>query len=114
MIGREGADLIIDDHKLSHRHAAVPPVPGGIAIRDLGSRNGTGLPKIKIPVLLTYGEHDGLVGSAGGRFEFKHQLTGTRDKTLMIFPGAGHAFFIERQHAKWADRIAGWLASRGL
>lgn len=40
-IGRENADLTVDDEELSRRHAAVRPVPDGIAIRDLGSLNGT-------------------------------------------------------------------------
>jgi pSer/pThr/pTyr-binding forkhead associated (FHA) protein len=40
-IGRENVDLAIEDEEISRRHAAVRPVPNGIAIRDLGSQNGT-------------------------------------------------------------------------
>lgn len=43
-----------------------------------------------------------------------HLLTGTKDKTLMILPGAGHAWFLERRRAHWADVIVGWLQARGL
>jgi uncharacterized membrane protein YdfJ with MMPL/SSD domain len=41
VVGREGADLTIDDPELSRRHAVVRPVDGGIEIEDLGSTNGT-------------------------------------------------------------------------
>jgi FHA domain len=41
VIGREGADLTIDDPELSRRHARVKPVDGGVEIEDLGSTNGT-------------------------------------------------------------------------
>ncbi len=39
--GREGADVLLSDDQASRHHAAVAPVRGGIAVRDLGSRNGT-------------------------------------------------------------------------
>jgi ABC-type multidrug transport system fused ATPase/permease subunit/pSer/pThr/pTyr-binding forkhead associated (FHA) protein len=41
VIGRENADLSLEDEKASRRHAAVRPVPGGLEIEDLGSLNGT-------------------------------------------------------------------------
>lgn len=41
VIGREDVDLSLADGEASRRHAALRPVPGGIAIRDLGSLNGT-------------------------------------------------------------------------
>ena len=42
VIGRENADVTIDDPELSRRHTAVRPADGGgIEIRDLGSTNGT-------------------------------------------------------------------------
>jgi hypothetical protein len=40
-IGRENADLTIDDSELSRRHVAVRPVEGGVEVKDLGSLNGT-------------------------------------------------------------------------
>lgn len=75
--------------------------------------DAAGLPTINVPVLITYGQHDGLVGTAGGEPQLR-QLTGTKDKSLMIFPGAGHAYFLERRAGHWADIIAGWLQARGL
>jgi hypothetical protein len=41
VIGREGADLTIDDPELSRRHARIKPVDGGVEVEDLGSTNGT-------------------------------------------------------------------------
>jgi pimeloyl-ACP methyl ester carboxylesterase len=41
VLGREDADLAIEDPDVSRRHAAVRPVEGGVAVRDLGSLNGT-------------------------------------------------------------------------
>ncbi len=41
-VGRdESADLVLDDPKASRRHAELRPAPGGVVVRDLGSRNGS-------------------------------------------------------------------------
>jgi hypothetical protein len=57
VIGREGADLMIDDPKVSRRHTAVRPTEHGVEIEDLGSRNGTLVNgrRIAEPVTLTVG-----------------------------------------------------------
>src|SRR4051812_5889764 len=42
VVGRStDCDLIIDDRSVSRSHAELRPVPGGIEVRDLDSRNGT-------------------------------------------------------------------------
>jgi uncharacterized membrane protein YdfJ with MMPL/SSD domain len=41
VIGRQGADLAIDDSEVSRRHAVLRPVEGGIEVQDLASTNGT-------------------------------------------------------------------------
>ena len=41
VLGREGADLVIEDPQVSRRHAAVRPAGDGLEIEDLGSLNGT-------------------------------------------------------------------------
>jgi serine protease Do len=40
-IGRETADIIVDDAEISRRHALLRPVEGGLEISDLQSSNGT-------------------------------------------------------------------------
>jgi RND superfamily putative drug exporter len=41
VVGRENADLLLDDAQVSRRHAVIRPLPGGAEIEDLGSLNGT-------------------------------------------------------------------------
>jgi pSer/pThr/pTyr-binding forkhead associated (FHA) protein len=42
LIGREGADIVIDDSKVSRKHAEVGLYgPGAYVVRDLASTNGT-------------------------------------------------------------------------
>jgi ABC transport system ATP-binding/permease protein len=41
VIGREGADLVLDSPVVSRRHALVQRVGAEVVLRDLGSRNGT-------------------------------------------------------------------------
>jgi pSer/pThr/pTyr-binding forkhead associated (FHA) protein len=40
-LGREGADLSVAGTEMSRQHFAVRPLPKGVAVRDLGSTNGT-------------------------------------------------------------------------
>jgi len=41
VIGRQDADLVLDDERVSRRHAVVRAVEGGLEIEDLHSANGT-------------------------------------------------------------------------
>jgi pSer/pThr/pTyr-binding forkhead associated (FHA) protein len=41
VLGRQAADLAIDDPEVSRRHATLRPAGDGLEIEDLGSRNGT-------------------------------------------------------------------------
>lgn len=42
LIGREGADLVLDDGKVSRKHAEIGLYgPGAYVLRDLASTNGT-------------------------------------------------------------------------
>lgn len=41
VVGREDADLVIEDAEMSRRHAVLRPVEQGVEIEDLGSMNGT-------------------------------------------------------------------------
>ena len=40
-IGREGCDIVVPDPQMSRRHAVVRALDSGVAIEDLGSKNGT-------------------------------------------------------------------------
>src|SRR3954451_18184811 len=55
VIGREDADMVIDDLEISRRHVRVGPAEGGgVVVEDLGSTNGTFVDRQKItgPVTL--------------------------------------------------------------
>ncbi len=41
VIGRENADVTIDDEQISRRHLVLRPVEHGVELEDLGSLNGT-------------------------------------------------------------------------
>ena len=58
VIGRGEVDIVIDDPKLSRRHAVVRNVEGGLEVEDLGSLNGTEVDgrRIEEPVRLRGGE----------------------------------------------------------
>jgi ABC-type multidrug transport system fused ATPase/permease subunit len=40
-VGREGDGLVLDDPKVSRRHARLDPTDAGLVVSDLGSSNGT-------------------------------------------------------------------------
>jgi pSer/pThr/pTyr-binding forkhead associated (FHA) protein len=41
VVGRENADVTVDDEEVSRRHLAVRPHDDGVELEDLGSTNGT-------------------------------------------------------------------------
>jgi DNA-binding NtrC family response regulator len=50
VVGRDGeCDLVVDDQRLSRRHAELRFVADGWEARDLGSRNGTFLDGVRVP-----------------------------------------------------------------
>ena len=57
-IGREEADISIEDPEISRRHAEVRPAGDGIEVEDLGSTNGTFVngSKIDSPTALSGGD----------------------------------------------------------
>ncbi len=58
MIGREGADITLDDDQVSRRHARVSVAGATITIEDLGSTNGTFVNGAKIEAATTLAPGD--------------------------------------------------------
>jgi predicted component of type VI protein secretion system len=58
VLGRQAADLLIDDSEVSRRHAALRPAGDGLELEDLGSLNGTWVngTRIQGPVRLEPGD----------------------------------------------------------
>lgn len=48
LIGRKSADIVLEDSKVSTKHAEILPIENGYLIRDLGSTNGTFVNRRKI------------------------------------------------------------------
>lgn len=65
--------------------------------------------RITIPILLIYGDRDpGIDRADAARFFARFA---SRDKTLVILPGADHAAQIEDTHAAWIDAVVERLGS---
>jgi predicted component of type VI protein secretion system len=58
VLGRQAADLSIDDPEVSRRHATLRPADDGLELEDLGSLNGTWVngTRIQGPVRLKHGD----------------------------------------------------------
>jgi pSer/pThr/pTyr-binding forkhead associated (FHA) protein len=58
VLGRQAADLLIEDPEVSRRHAALRPAGDGLELEDLGSLNGTWVngARIQGPVRLEPGD----------------------------------------------------------
>lgn len=69
--------------------------------------------EIAIPLLIAHGALDEIYQQPGPQ-EYFLRFTGSPDRTLMLFPGAGHVFFLEQQRAKWIRMISGWLTGHDL
>ena len=53
VIGREDADVTLEDAEISRRHALVRPTASGLEIEDLGSTNGTHVNGMQIAEMTT-------------------------------------------------------------
>jgi pSer/pThr/pTyr-binding forkhead associated (FHA) protein len=76
LIGREPpADLVIENHFVSRRHALISPGPDGFSISDQGSKNGTKVNEVRVgstPILLKNGD---IVRIADGEVEMRYQVS---------------------------------------
>lgn len=71
------------------------------------------LDEITVPVLLAFGARDELFGQPGPQLHLM-RFAGSADRRLLLFPDAGHVFFLEKQRATWLRMIAGWLRVHSL
>jgi pSer/pThr/pTyr-binding forkhead associated (FHA) protein len=72
VLGREAADLAVDDPEVSRRHASLRPTDDGLEIEDLESLNGTWVNGARIEgvVRLSPGDHVRLGDTS---FEVRHE-----------------------------------------
>jgi pSer/pThr/pTyr-binding forkhead associated (FHA) protein len=86
VIGREGADITIDDPELSRRHVAIRPAGQGVEIQDLDSMNGTFVngERISQPVTLTVG---GTVRVGSTEIAVELPVAATRVSDVPAAPG---------------------------
>src|SRR6185436_18608872 len=64
-----GVRVVIDDPHVSRRHAEIVRTPGGIVLRDLGSRNGTFIGQLAVKEVLLASGAEIKVGTSTLRFE---------------------------------------------
>ncbi len=65
---------------------------------------------IRLPVLILQGGADRLVAPDGARM--LHELAGSSDKTLKIYPGLYHEVYNEPERGQVLRDVESWLASR--
>jgi DNA-binding NtrC family response regulator len=65
----ESCRVVIDDPHVSRRHAEISRTPGGIVLRDLGSRNGTLLGRIAVKEVVLSSGAEIKIGTTIIRFE---------------------------------------------
>lgn len=53
LLGREDAEVVVDDPEVSRHHAVLRNTTQGLQIEDLGSRNGTFVNDVQIPTATT-------------------------------------------------------------
>jgi serine protease Do len=84
VLGRGHVDVVIDDAKVSRRHAELTPVDGRIQIMDLGSVNGTAVNGIPLggPVWLNDGD---VIELGDTSFQLEaHSVPDARDQVTIV------------------------------
>ena len=71
-IGRENADIVIDDPLVSRRHATLRPAGDGLEIEDLKSRNGTWVNGTRVQGFFALADRDVIsIGAAELEVDFE-------------------------------------------
>jgi FHA domain len=98
LVGRDGGcDVVLDDPRVSRRHAALERAGVGVVVHDLGSRGGTWVndQRVTAPRPL----HDGdVVAFAGVSLRFQEHAGGPETLMWQPPPPAAPRFDVERQH----------------
>jgi pimeloyl-ACP methyl ester carboxylesterase len=70
----------------------------------------------RIPVLLTYGDHDAAFPPDKADADHAHWLANCVgcDITRWDQPASGHLFQVHRAMAPWVDQVVAWLRARGI
>ncbi len=84
-------DLRTDDQRVSRRHLEIAQTPRGILLRDLDSKNGTFVDRVRVRSAFVDGSHDITLGSTKLRLHFdgkKHTLPLSRAANFGAAMGA--------------------------
>jgi pimeloyl-ACP methyl ester carboxylesterase len=90
------------------------PNPCGI-IRSAGpslAPDRAHMSQITVPVLIVFGDHDQEILTRQGEEEQEGDFSGSRDKTTVFTPEAGHFLMFSRTVPKFDKVMSNWLASR--
>jgi pimeloyl-ACP methyl ester carboxylesterase len=70
----------------------------------------------RIPVLLTWGDHDYIFPPDSAAAEYKYWVDNCPgcDVTATFLPRTGHLFMVHRSLTDWVRDVTGWLRSRGV
>ena len=109
-VGRQDADLVIDNDQVSRRHAIVRETPSGLSIEDIGSLNGTAVngSRIDRPTSLSAGD---MIEIGAVRIEVVVQAEprrSTRDRPTAAASG------VEGDHRQRSRRPRGRTGLRGV
>lgn len=103
LVGRDGGcDVVIDDPRVSRRHASLHRTVGGVTVHDVGSRGGTWVNDHRLTVPMVLHEGD-VVAFAGVQLRFQEHATRPGgSETLLWQPPprpepAAPRFDVERQ-----------------
>ena len=69
--------------------------------------------EIRVPVLVAFGAEDTLVWTRDGERAQQDEYTGSRDRTTLFVPRAGHFPMLERSAPEFRNALASWLARHG-
>lgn len=87
-------------------HGKVKAGTGAALLTRLQTFPGR-LPSLKLPLLVMHGEKDKLTNPEGSKLV--HELAGSTDKTLTIYPGLFHEIFNEPEQDQVLTDVTTWL-----